>query len=138
MAPFSLCSLPFSLCYSIWAAIHVPVVVAVLAALVDFTQQHTHAHARMIVGALLIARIAFPYYIESNTVRDRVTPIEIAGDVKPGIAQDGAWLDSFEQRIDEIPPWSGCRSCSQWGWIKGGSVCFTCAATSRHATNGLV
>jgi len=89
--------------YSIWAAIHIPVVVAVLAALVDFTQQHTHAHARMIVGVLLIARIAFPYYIESNTVRDRVPPIVIAGAVKQGTAQGGAWLDAFEQRIDEIP-----------------------------------
>lgn len=88
--------------YSIWAAIHVPVVVAVLAALVDFTQQHTQAHARMIVGVLLIARIAFPHYIESNIIQDRVQPAEIAGVVKQSIGQDSAWLDSFEQRIDNI------------------------------------
>lgn len=87
--------------YSIWAAIHIPVVVAVLAALVDFTQQHTRAHARLIVGALVIVRAAFPYFLQSNTVQDRLPPVSTA--VTSAIAQEDAWLDAFDRRIDEMP-----------------------------------
>lgn len=90
--------------YSIWAAIHIPVVVAVLAALVDFAQQHTQVQARLIVGALVIARIAFPQFVESNTVQDRLPQVSTAKPQKQVATEGRTWLDSFEQRIDEIPP----------------------------------
>lgn len=87
--------------YSVWAAIHIPVVIVVLAALVDFTQQHTRVQARLAVAFLLLCWIAFPWLLHSNTIQDPAPSTALSPRVAPASAD---WLDLFEQRIDALPP----------------------------------
>ncbi|MCA9059248.1 MAG: patatin-like phospholipase family protein, partial [Planctomycetaceae bacterium] len=95
--------------YTIWAAFHIPLIATALAALVDFAQQHTRVHARMIVGVLLLGWAAFPHLTEGNAIRDplpnqeHLVAAEQATQSKPeSDAAETLWLDSLEQRIEEV------------------------------------
>jgi hypothetical protein len=88
--------------YSIWAAIHIPVFVAIIAACFDFAQCVIgNGNFRLAVALIVLLFLILPWSPYTNTISDPV-PAAGPGTLQSSTTDSHSWLKVLEKRLESI------------------------------------